>query len=193
MTCAVNSDESELTELVSGAMHDLSRIDEHAFASQRTMADQIEHEVRTRLIGHDPDFAAPQGVRRPADVTWRRFHINIKSMDLNRSFHMPNLISADSLWRLLARGDHFMLLRIAHRDGIVQTWDLCNIQDISWDDLTLAALGAGQIQIRDGTKPLTMHGQDRTGWIAQWRQRMIEFYQHEHQKITRRLITWSNR
>lgn len=193
MTCAVSSDEHELTELVSRAMHDLSRIDEHAFASQRTMADQIEHEVRTRLIGHDPDFAAPQGARRPADVTWRNFHINIKSMDLNRDFHMPNLISADSLWRLLERGDHFMLLRIAHRDGTVQTCDFCNIQDISWSDLALGALGAGQIQIRDGTKPLTVHSQNRTDWIAQWRQRMIEFYRHEHHKINRRLIKWSNR
>ena len=185
--------EAVLRDQVNGALGDLHTIDDHVFASQRTSADQIEHEVRSRLLREHDDFSPPSGARQPADVRWRRFHINIKSMDLARSFHMPNLVSADSLWRLLERGDHFMLLRLAHRNGKIENWDFWNIQDISWQHLTLGALGAGQIQIKNALLPLTAHQGSRDTWRQQWRERMIEFYEHERVKIDKRMIKWSNR
>lgn len=185
--------EYQLRCLITTAMHDLALIENHAFASQRTTADQIEHEVRERLLGMSRGFMPPAGPRRPGDVTWHNFHINIKSTDLDKSFHMPNLISADNLWKLLSQGQHFMLLRFSHNQGRIQHWDLWNIQDISWDHLTLGALGAGQIQIRDALKPLTAHDTDRESWRNQWKQRMIDFYQKERVKIDKRIEKWSNR
>ena len=184
--------EHELKRMIESVMDSLPLVESHAFGSQRTTADWIEHEIRSRLIRLGQGFRPPGGPRRPGDVTWNHYHINIKSTDLTKDFHMPNLISSENLWKLLERGDEFVLLRLIHRDGKIEDWDFWNIQDISWDCLQIGALGTGQIQIKNATKPLTT-GDDRPSWRQQWQSKMMDFYQREQTKIGKRLAKWSNR
>jgi len=188
----ISTAEQELTDMVQRVMQDLPMVEQHGFGSQRTTADWVEHLIRERLIALDQGFKPPVGPRSPGDVMWHNYHINIKSTDLGRDFHMPNLISSENLWRLLQRGDHFMLLRLTHRAGQIHDWHFANIQDINWDSLQIGALGTGQLQIRDATKtPGVM--QDREQWRHLWRRRMIDFYQREQTKIARRLEKWQDR
>jgi len=165
----------------------------HEFASQRTTADQIEHTVRQTLLAADHRFKPPRGTRAPGDILFddtTLCHINIKSTDVSKDFHMPNLISAASLKRILDRGEKFYLLRISHDSGQIKHKEFWDIRDISWSNLQLAALGAGQIQIKDGLKPLIANQESHDDWVDTWRRTMVSFYKKEIDKASRRLTEW---
>lgn len=196
MGAMVEPKAQELVDRIASVMHQFQVIDQHQWASQRTTADQIEHQVRERLLASDQRFLPPGGPRRPADVLWEhhaRFNINIKSMDQARQFHMPNIISSENLWRILSQDQEFMILKIHHHRGEITAWEFWNIQDIDWCCLQLAALGTGQIQFRNGNAAIVAHAKDHITWRAEFRDRMLDFYQHEKLKADRRIAKWQAR
>ena len=179
--------------MVLSALSGLEDIIKHEFASQRTTADQIEHTVRQTLLAADKRFMPPRGTRAPGDILFDddvMCHINIKSTDVSKDFHMPNLISAASLKKILDRGEKFYLLRISHDSGQIKHKEFWDIRDIAWSNLQLAALGAGQIQIRDGLKPLVANQESHENWVDIWHNTMISFYKKEIDKANRRLTEW---
>ena len=184
-----------LRELVLSALSDLGNMVKHEFASQRTTADQIEHAVRDALLSADARFKPPIGTRASGDILFDddvRCHINIKSMDVSKDFHMPNLISAANLRKILNRGERFYILRIAHDGGEIKSKDFLDIRDIAWSNLQLAALGAGQIQIKNGLTPLTPNQGSHEDWMAMWRDIMVTFYEKEINKANKRLAEWQH-
>lgn len=117
-------------------------------------------------------------------------HINIKSTDTSKQFHMPNLISANSLKRILDRGELYYLVRILHDGGRILSKEAWDIRDIGWEHMQVSALGAGQIQIRNGLIPLTKHAGTRQDWLDQWNRTMVAYYQKEISKAKRRMAVW---
>lgn len=187
---------NQLSVLVAESLVNLEDIVQHDFASQRTSADQLEHAVRETLLAADPRFCGPVGVRAPGDILYQGdvlCHINIKTTDASKDFHMPNLISADNLWKIFAKGESFYLLRIIHRSGQIISKDFHDIRDIDWSNLQLGALGSGQIQIKNGLNPIVPNPGSRDEWMTQWKHKMIKFYDNELVKINKRLIKWSSR
>lgn len=188
--------ETVLREHIAKVIGQFQSIDNHGFASQRTTADQIEHGARTLLLETDPGFQPPTGPRQPGDIRFvadHTFHINIKSLDLDKDFHMPNLISSENLWKILDQGDEFMILKFKHRAGEIQDWQLWNIQDIDWACLQISALGTGQLQFKDGLADVQSHQGSREEWRRQWRENMLKFYEREKTKIDKRLTKWQKR
>jgi hypothetical protein len=188
--------EQTLYDVVHGVLADFHAIDQHRFASQRTTADQIEHSVRSMLLAADPGFRAPQGPRRPGDVMYGgtpTFHINIKSMDITKKFHMPNLISSENLWRLLDQAQEFVILKFQHQAGVILGHEIWNIQDIDWQCLQISALGTGQIQLRRGGDAILPYQGSRDEWRRELCQHMLEFYQREKLKADRRIAKWRQR
>lgn len=178
------------------ALDTLGDLDHMDFASHRTSADQIEHAVRTILMGSDQRFNAPKSARSSGDVIYGGevlCHINIKSTDTSKQFHMPNLISANSLKRIFDRGELYYLVRVLHNNGRIESKEAWDIRDIAWQHLQIGALGAGQIQIRDGMKPLTKHQGTKEQWISEWQSTMVSFYQKEISKANLRMLQWSPR
>jgi hypothetical protein len=174
----------------------LDGIDSHAFASQRTSADQIEHAVREMLLAADSRFDKPAGVRASGDILWKDdvlCHINIKTTDIDKDFHMPNLISADNLWKIFNKNENFYLMRLFHSNGKITHKEFWDIRDIHWDNLQLGALGSGQLQLKNGLKPITTSITDHDAWVREWRDKMILFYEKEQIKIEKRLKKWQER
>lgn len=187
---------AELQQLVAAAVSNLQNVDRYEFGSQRTSADQIEHAVRNLLLDSDSRFAKPVGVRAPGDLLFRGTklcHINIKTTDLDKTFHMPNLISADNLWKIFSNDQLFFLLRVTHRSGTIAGTDFHDIRSIDWSNLQIGALGTGQLQIRNGLKPLTASSCSADEWMTQWRTIMLDFYDREAVKISKRLNKWKAR
>lgn len=184
-----------LEDLVMSYLSNLEDQILHEFGSQRTSADQIEHAVRAMLIAADDRFSAPPSARTPADVYFRDdvlCHINIKSMDLSKDFHMPNLISASSLKKILTKGERFYLLRISHDAGQIRSKEIWDIRNIDWTNLQVSALGAGQIQLKNGTNPVVPHEGDTDSWMEDWRSSMVSYYEKEIRKSQKRIKEWSN-
>ena len=184
---------SDLAEIVLSTLADLEDQAWMEFASHRTSADQVEHAVRNILMKSDGRFKPPKSARTAADVLFEdeiTHHINIKSMDVSKEFHMPNLVGADSLRRILDRGEKFYLLRIHHHSGEIIKKEFWNIEDINWSCLQLGALGAGQIQMRNGLAPLQCHEGGSDLWRQQWKDKMISHYQHEIEKCNKRIKKW---
>jgi hypothetical protein len=183
----------EFRQQVLGSLELLDNQVQSDFGSQRTSADQIEHAVRQMLLQSDPRFRPPAGVRASGDILFDAdvlCHINIKSTDVSKEFHMPNLISAENLRKICARQQRFYLLRILHRSGEIISKEFWQLTEIDWSNLQLGALGTGQIQIRNGLNPLTPHTGDTATWMQQWREHMISFYTKEISKAERRRASW---
>lgn len=165
------------------------------FGSHRTFADQIEYAVRQLLIKTDNNYRHPTSVRTAADVYYddgNVSHINIKSMDVSKQFHMPNLIAANSLKKILDNGHNFILVRITHDAGKILAKECWEIREISWDSLQIGALGAGQIQISNATLPIQMHTGGNDLWWTIWRNTMIDYYYYEIKKAEKRLRKWES-
>ena len=186
----------QLKNIVMESLLNLNDIDSHAFASQRTSADQIEHAVREMLLSADSRFDKPAGVRASGDILWRGdtlCHINIKTTDIDKDFHMPNLISADNLWKIFSKNENFYLMRLFHSNGKITHKEFWDIRDIHWDNLQLGALGSGQLQLKNGLNPITTSVTDHDTWMKDWRNKMISFYEKEQIKIEKRLKKWQER
>ena len=186
---------TDLRTLALSALEDLADQARTDYGSQRTSADQIEHAVREMLLSSDRRFAPPVGVRASGDILFRDdvlCHINIKTTDISKDFHMPNLISAANLKKILDRGERFYLLRVLHESGEIRSKEFWDIREIDWKHLQLGALGTGQIQIRNGLNPLTAHEHTLEDWVKEWRQQMQRFYRKEIDKANRRLMEWQN-
>lgn len=182
-----------LQKLILDSIASLDDLEHMDFASHRTSADQIEHSVRTMLLESDPGFKPPTSARSSGDVLYSGdvlCHINIKSTDTSKQFHMPNLISANSLRRIHQRGERYYLIRILHRGGTILSKEAWDIMDIDWKHLQIGALGAGQIQIKDGMVPLTKYHGTKDEWITEWQRIMAAFYRKEISKANRRLMEW---
>lgn len=178
-----------------GSLAELDDLAHMDFGSHRTSADQIEHAVRNKLLESNDRFSPPVSARSSGDVLYQGdvlCHINIKSTDTSKQFHMPNLISANSLKRILDRGERYYLVRILHDNGQIQQKEAWDIRDIDWQHLQIGALGAGQIQIRNGLIPLTKHLGTRNEWIEQWRLMMVSYYDREISKAQRRISEWNH-
>lgn len=190
------NDHDILQDLESHILESLAALDDLAhmdFGSHRTSADQIEHAVRNKLLESNIRFKPPGSARSSGDVLYHGnvlCHINIKSMDISKQFHMPNLISANSLKRILDRGERYYLVRILHDNGQIQQKEAWDIRDIDWQHLQIGALGAGQIQIRNGLIPLTKHVGTREEWLEQWRLMMVSYYNKEIKKAQKRISAW---
>jgi len=186
-----------LNKLIIEGLEKLDGPESTSYGSQRTSADQLEHAARELLLNHDQRFRKPNGVRAPGDILFvdgrKTYHINIKSVDHSKDFHMPNLISVDNLWRIFEKGDEFCLLILAHSAGSLISKTFVDIRTVDWRCLRLAALGTGQIQIKDSSKPLVAWQGDAQSWMQQMKQEVIIFYEHEKLKLEQRLNSWRSR
>lgn len=193
MLASTEETPNNLESLILDCISDLSDLAHMDFGSHRTSADQIEHAVRSRLLESDSRFKPPASARSSGDVLYQGdviCHLNIKSMDTSKQFHMPNLISSNSLKRILDRGERYYLIRVLHDGGRICSKEAWDIRDIDWQHLQIGALGAGQIQIRNGLIPLTNHRGNHHDWMLQYKDAMVSYYTKEMVKAGKRLGKW---
>lgn len=118
--------------------------------------------------------------------------VDVKTHRLDTAFNMPNLTSVERLSRYYQDdNNYFDLLMIDYSiDGLhinVEKVYFVPIEFLSWDCLTIGALGWGQIQIANSNRISTDATVGRVEWMLSLCDTMLEFYPLEINKIRERI------
>jgi len=119
--------------------------------------------------------------------------VDVKTHRLETKFNMPNLTSVQRLARFYEDDANcYVVLMIAYRvvsdTGIhVEDVYFVPIEFLSWDCLTIGALGWGQIQIADANSIVVNHGYSRKRWMLQLCDVLFNYYPREIGKIKDRI------
>jgi hypothetical protein len=118
--------------------------------------------------------------------------VDIKTHRLDTAFNMPNLTSVERLARYYQDDNNFFdLLMVAYSiDNLhvrVERVHFVPIEFLSWDCLTIGALGWGQIQIANSNRITIDPTIGRVKWMLSLCDTMTEFYPVEINKIEERI------
>lgn len=174
--------------------------------SPRAVGDAIEGLISAdfdRILGdwcteYSSDFAR----RAMADLAFtdrEGFYnvVDVKTHRQDTSFNMPNLTSVERLARFYESDSNvFCLLMV--RYGIEETRlaasevIFCPIEFLSWECLTIGALGWGQIQIANSNDIRINDRFSRKAWMLQLCDALMQFYPGEIAKIEGRIERFRN-
>jgi hypothetical protein len=162
-------------------------------AIQSLLEDNIEQILGDIISEYSADFAR----RAMADVAFTDrndcYHVvDIKTHRLDTHFNMPNLTSVERLARFYEDDkNHFVILMIAYSVSgnhlEVKKVHFVPIEFLSWECLTIGALGWGQIQIANSNNILTIPHNHRKKWMLELCEVMLAFYPKEISKIDTRI------
>ncbi|MBI3796923.1 MAG: hypothetical protein HY268_08140 [Deltaproteobacteria bacterium] len=118
--------------------------------------------------------------------------VDVKTHRISTSFNMPNLTSVERLSRFYEDDKNYFILLVVKYDilgtrATVQKVHFVPIEFLSWECLTIGALGWGQIQIANANI-ITLNEQcSRKSWMLQLCDVMLTFYPREIGKIHKRI------
>jgi hypothetical protein len=170
--------------------------------SPRAAGDAIEDVVATsfgKILGdHCGEYSANFARRAMADLAFKDqnglyYIVDVKTHRIDTHFNMPNLTSVDRLSRFYEDDSNFFtLLLISYKiEGVAATVTnvtFVPIEFLSWNCLTIGALGWGQIQIANSNNVTVNHGYSRKQWMLEFCDVMLEFYPKEIAKIGDRAL-----
>jgi len=118
--------------------------------------------------------------------------VDVKTHRLDTHFNMPNLTSVERLTRFYEDdNNYFVVLTVAYAvKGTtvkVERVHFVPIEFLSWECLTIGALGWGQIQIANSNKIIVNPKYSRKKWMLEFCDVMLEFYPKEIDKIDKRI------
>jgi len=168
--------------------------------SPRTVGDRIQARLSARwgeMLGTLARTYSSGGTRQAmADMSFEDWHgahdlVDVKTHRVDAAFSMPNLTSVERLTRLYDNSSQFFtLLWVDYATDFgsirIEQVRFFPIEALSWDCLTIGALGWGQIQIRRGGDLIVEENFDRQAWMLALCERMLAFYPKEIRKIQER-------
>lgn len=118
--------------------------------------------------------------------------VDVKTHRKEAGFHMPNLTSVERLARFYEDDmNYFVVLFIGYSitgtQVVAEDVYFVPIEFLSWQCLTIGALGWGQIQIANSEKLKIVEGYSRRQWMLEFCDRLFAFYPREIGKITQRV------
>jgi hypothetical protein len=137
----------------------------------------------TKRAMADLAFEDHEGFYYVVDVKTHRLH--------DTKFNMPNLTSVERLSRFYEDDkNYFVVLFIsyeAQNTGVViRRVQFIPIEFLSWDCLTIGALGWGQIQIANSNFISIKAEYSRKAWMIELCDNLLDFYPREINKINQR-------
>ncbi len=126
------------------------------------------------------------------DIDGNFYVVDVKTHRLETAFNMPNLTSVERLVRLYEDDkNYFVLLLVKYRAApgqlVIEDVNFIPIEYLSWECLTVGALGWGQIQIANANKVVVAEGYSRKRWMLELCEVMLSFYPREIAKIGERI------
>jgi hypothetical protein len=162
-------------------------------AIQNLLSDHFQAILGGLCVKYSRDFAR----RSMADLAFSDteglyYIVDVKTHRLDTSFNMPNLTSVERLARLYEDdANWFVVLMIkyslAGNTVVVEGCHFVPIEFLSWDCLTIGALGWGQIQIANANTINIVEGNSRRAWMLQLCDTILDFYPREIAKIGGRM------
>jgi len=118
--------------------------------------------------------------------------VDVKTHRLDTKFNMPNLTSVERLSRFYEDDkNYFVVLKVDYRieipNLIIEKITFTPIEFLSWNCLTLGALGWGQIQIANANNVNFIPHNERKNWMIEMCDNLLEFYPKEILKINKRI------
>jgi hypothetical protein len=126
------------------------------------------------------------------DVDGFYYVVDVKTHRIDTRFNIPNLTSVERLARFYEDdSNYFVLLLVSYQlDGakaLFTDLKFVPIEFLSWDCLTIGALGWGQIQIANSNR-IEIHPQySRKKWMLELCDALMAFYPKEIGKIAARI------
>lgn len=157
----------------------------------------LSEHFKSLLGEHCADYSQDFARRAMADLAFRDqqglyYVVDVKTHRLETHFNMPNLTSVERLVRFYEDdNNYFVVLMIKY--GVEATKVLVHeahfipIEFLSWDCLTIGALGWGQIQIANANVIKINEAYPRKKWMIQLCDTMLGFYPKEIEKIGERI------
>ncbi len=146
--------------------------------STRAVGDAIQDILSENL----PNIVGDLGINTTAEFARRAmadlafndnsgfyYVVDVKTHRLDTAFNMPNLTSVERLSRFYEdNNNYFVILKIDYSvegtSATVKKVTFIPIEYLSWDCLTLGALGWGQIQIANSNFIKVLPGNSRKKW-----------------------------
>lgn len=158
----------------------------------------IEGEFGTILGTLSSEYSANFARRAMADLAFRDvdglyYIVDVKTHRMDTKFNMPNLTSVERLSRFYEDDqNYFVVLMVDYNvsedyNVNCQRVHFVPIEHLSWNCLTLGALGWGQIQIANASEIEFVRGYSRRKWMLELCANLREFYPKEIEKIHRRM------
>ena len=118
--------------------------------------------------------------------------VDVKTHREDTKFNMPNLTSVERLSRFYESNENvFSLLMTKYlvKDSRIDVSKVVfvPIEFLSWDCLTIGALGWGQIQIANSNNILINDGYSRKNWMLELCETLFEYYPKEILKTQKRV------
>lgn len=162
-------------------------------AIQSVLADNFDDLLGDLCGTYSAQFAR----RAMADIAFTDkdglyYVIDVKTHRLDTHFNMPNLTSVERLARFYEDdNNYFVVLTVAYKiTGTqikVEKVHFIPIEFLSWECLTVGALGWGQIQIANSNNIIVTPQYSRKKWMLEFCDIMLEFYPKEVTKIDKRI------
>ncbi len=170
--------------------------------SPRAVGDAMENIIAENfgiVLGELAKEYSSQFARRAmADLAftdWQDFYyiVDVKTHRLDTKFNMPNLTSVERLSRFYEDDrNYFVILKIDYsvqdeETVMVEKVTFVPLEFLSWDCLTLGALGWGQTQIANANNIVMKADNERKGWMIEMCDHLLDFYPKEILKINARM------
>jgi hypothetical protein len=143
------------------------------------------------------EYSAKFALRAMADLAFKDKHgnyyvVDVKTHREETAFNMPNLTSVDRLARFYEDDTNFFMVLIGkysinETKANVSKVHFVPIEFLTWDCLTLGALGVGQIQIANSRNISIDSKKTRRSWMLELCDNVLQFYPREIAKIGRRI------
>lgn len=171
-------------------------------SSPRAVGDAVQEIIGEKLLSCFPDniikdYSDSFARRAMADLAFsdndnNYFVIDIKTHNKNTSFNMPNLTSVERLARFYEDDKNFFVIllveySIVDSKIVFEKVRFVPIENLSWDCLTIGALGWGQIQIANANVISIDRELTRKKWMLQLCDALEAFYPKEILKIEKRI------
>lgn len=163
-------------------------------AVQRILENNLDKIIKPYVRDYTTNFPR----RSMADISFRDYEDNFYIIDVkthckDTKFNMPNLTSVERLTKFYNNDkNYYVLLIISYNliDNIkirVSTVHFIPIEFLSWECLTIGALGWGQIQISNANQIIIIPGNSRKIWMIELFNKLKDFYPREINKIKERM------
>lgn len=178
-----------------------SYLSERSIESPRAVGDAIQDLVSDgfgKIIKKFSNRYSSKFARRSmADLAFNDkegfyYIVDVKTHRLDSGFNMLNLTSVERLAKFYEDdSNYFVVLKIDYlidKSAInIKNVIFIPIEFISWESLTLGALGWGQIQIANSNFVKTVTTGERKDWMLKMCENLFEFYPKEIDKIGGRI------
>jgi hypothetical protein len=169
--------------------------------SPRAAGDAIEAIIAAsfdKVLGpHCGEYSASFARRAMADLAFKDqsgiyYIVDVKTHRNDTRFNMPNLTSVERLARFYEDDSNYFTLLLVSYDvsgtsAKATDVSFVPIEHLSWECLTIGALGWGQIQIANSNRVVISPGYSRKAWMLEFCDVMLEFYPKEISKIAERI------